>query len=122
MTPADPRLRVPTLTEVLGPDELAQALAPATTPAPAAPAAAPSPLPPVAPPALDDDALAALVLQQVQRRVDQMLEFRLREALAPLLARAADTLVQDARRELAATMRDVIQRAVAQEISRHRGR
>jgi hypothetical protein len=118
MTPPDPRLRAPTLTEVLGPDDLAPAAvgAPPVVVAPPAVPMAPPPSP------VDTDALTAQVLQQVQRRIDQMLEFRLREALAPMLAQTADALVQEARRELAATMRDVVQRAVAQEISRHRGR
>ena len=37
-----------------------------------------------------------------------MLEHRLREALAPVLARATDALVREARNELAATLRDVV--------------
>ena len=35
-----------------------------------------------------------------------MLEVRLREALAPILARAADALVRDARKELTAALRE----------------
>jgi aspartate oxidase len=46
----------------------------------------------------------------------------LREILAPLLARATDTLVREARTELALALRDMVARAVSQEISRHRGR
>jgi hypothetical protein len=48
-----------------------------------------------------------------------MLEVRLREALAPLLARATDTLVRDARKELTAAMRDIVAKAIAKELGRH---
>ena len=51
-----------------------------------------------------------------------MLEFRLREAMAPHLAEVAETLVQALRQELAATLQDVVMRAVAQEVSRTRPR
>ena len=62
------------------------------------------------------------VLVQVQRQLDLMIEYRMREALTPLLARATDNLVRDARNELASTLRDVVARAVAQELTRHRNR
>src|SRR6185312_10193638 len=48
------------------------------------------------------------VLADVQHQVELMLEVRLREALTPLLARTADTLVRDTRRELAATLREIV--------------
>ncbi len=79
-------------------------------------AAAPAP----ALPALDEGRIVAEVLAELQRRADQMLEFRLREALAPILARLADSFVAEARVELAKTLRDVVARAVAQEASRHK--
>ncbi|MDQ6628883.1 MAG: hypothetical protein M3Z29_10625 [Pseudomonadota bacterium] len=50
-----------------------------------------------------------------------MLEVRLREVLAPLLARAADTLVRDARKELTAAMKDVVTRTIAEELARRGG-
>lgn len=62
------------------------------------------------------------VLADLQRQVDLMLEYRLREALAPLLARAADSVIRDARGELASTLRDVVARAVAREMARHHNR
>lgn len=71
---------------------------------------------------LDEARLTAQVLADLRLRVDSMLEFRLRESLAPLLAQAADDMVQQARTELAATLRDVVARAVAQEIARQRNR
>ncbi len=100
--------RLPTLTEVV-------ALGDAP---PAGAAAAPAP---VAGPALPDEgALVAQVLADVQRQVELMLEYRLREALAPALARATDTLVREARNGLAGVLREVVARAVAQELARHR--
>jgi hypothetical protein len=69
-----------------------------------------------------EEELVARVLADVQRQVDLMVEYRLREALAPLLARATDALIRESRAELASTLRDVVARAVAQEITRHRGR
>jgi hypothetical protein len=73
-------------------------------------------------PPITDEALVQSVLTNVQRQLDLMLEYRLREALAPLLARATDQLAREARNELASTLRDIVERAVAQELARHRGR
>jgi aspartate oxidase len=71
---------------------------------------------------VSEDALIQQVYGDLQRQVELMLEYRLREALAPMLTRAADSIVRDARNELASTLRDVVARAVAQELSRHRPR
>ena len=62
------------------------------------------------------------VLDDVQRQVDLMLEYRLREVLTPMLARLGDSVVREARAELASTLRDVVARAVEQELARHRMR
>jgi hypothetical protein len=97
-----PSTKVPTLTEVVGPGG---------TPPVAAPAGMPS-----------EQDLAQRVLANVQRQIDLMLEQRLREAMAPVLARLTDALLREARGELAAALRDVVSRAVAQELSRHRER
>jgi len=67
-----------------------------------------------------DEAMVQGVLVEVQRQVELMLDYRLREVLTPLLARAADGIVRDVRTELASTLRDVVARAVAQELARHR--
>jgi hypothetical protein len=72
--------------------------------------------------ALQEDQITQHVLADVQRQVDKLLEYRLRESLGPLLARLTDTLVRDVRDELAVTLRDIVRRAVAQELSRHRQR
>ena len=69
-----------------------------------------------------EDQLVQRVLADVQRQVDLMLETRMREAIAPALTRLTDALVRETRAELASTLRDVVARAVAQELSRHRTR
>lgn len=124
--------RVPTLTEVV---ELARA-APAAVVSPEEPVlrgpvgTAPTPLQAGHEPAAaqraavvpSEDDLVERVLGDLQRQVELMLEYRMREVLAPALARATEALVRDARVELASTLRDMVARAVAQELSRHRGR
>jgi hypothetical protein len=72
-------------------------------------------------PVIDEETLVERVLADVSRQVELMLEYRLRETLTPVLARATDALVREARNELAQTLRDVIARSVAQELARHRG-
>lgn len=60
------------------------------------------------------------VLAELQQRADLMLEYRMRETLTPILARLCDALIKEARQDLAATLRDVVARAVAQELARQR--
>lgn len=112
--PQPPVARLPTLTEVV----LEGAARP---PAPAAPA---TPAEPAATPvtALDEARIVDAVMAGLQPRIDLMLEYRLREALAPLLARATEAIVHEARAELAHTLRDVVARAVSQEVARRRTR
>ncbi len=115
---------VPTLTEVVDwPD---QAQAPAA-PAPQAggfdeslvlPPGSAQPVASV----VSQEQLSQRVLTDLQRQVDLMLDVRLREVLAPLLQRMADNLVRETRAELASTLREIVARAVAQELARHRGR
>lgn len=121
---------LPTLTEVIeiGAPEAAAAPAAAEV-AVAGPSDAKTPAGPShadgdarAEPALDEDRLVGDVLVELQRHADLMLEYRLREAVEPVLARLADGLVRELREEVAATLRDVIARAVSQELARQRGR
>lgn len=113
-----PPTRVPTLTEVVAiPESTVAPVAPLS----AAPVVAPQ-MPAAAARTPDEDELVQRVLADVQRQVELMLEVKLREALAPVLTRATDALMREARNELASTLRDVVARAVAQEIARHRGR
>ena len=139
-SPGMPPDRVPTLTEVVpwpadgvpadgvaaaGAGSVAEAaLAPIPTSVPvlAKTALAEPPPIPAASPAITEAQLTHRILTDVQRQIDLMLEYRLREALAPVLARATDNLVRESRSELASTLRDVVARAVAQEMSRHRSR
>lgn len=109
-------------------------LAPASLPVPAAGAATESEaaaagepaVPPVPPPAFllagSEEQIAHRVLTDLQRQIDMMLEYRLREALTPALARMSEQLIRETRIELADTLRDVIARAVAQELARMRGK
>lgn len=66
--------------------------------------------------------IAQRVLNDVQKQIDGLLDFRLREALGPILARHSEALVRDLREELGRTMRDVVARSVAQEMAKLRQR
>lgn len=116
-------MHVPVLTEVV---EMGEPASTQVEPAAlnAEPAAAPAwRLPAGEPaPALDETQITQRVLTDIQRQIDGMLEYRLRETLAPLMARASEALVRELRQELSKTMRDVVSRAVAQEIARQRSR
>jgi hypothetical protein len=69
-------------------------------------------------PPADDAVLVQRVLTGVQRQVDAMLEYRLRESMGPILLRASEIMMEELRAELGATLRDVVSRAVAQELAR----
>ena len=96
-----------------------------------APAALTPQLPPLPPPPapraaaaaapLSEDVIVQRVLADVQRQLDLVFEYKLRELLAPTLARIADSLIRDTRNELATTLREIVTRAVAQELQRTRG-
>ena len=114
---------VPTLTEVVQ----------VTPPAPATETPAPPSEPasadwsqtvvlPAGEPAVDEGRIIENVLADLQRQIDLMLEYRLREAIGPALARASDALIREVRSDLASAMRELVARAVAQELARHRGR
>jgi hypothetical protein len=137
---------IPTLTEVVSWPESAPAAppawaappvqAPAATPAepsepPSASSAAPSAEPsaepePEAQPAGATTVPAAVTEAQITRRVmadlqgqlDLMLEVRVRETLAPILARAGDAIVRDARKELTAALREIVSLSVCRELRR----
>lgn len=82
--------------------------------------AVPEPLP--EPAAVSEAQIAQRVLNDVQKQIDGLLDFRLREALGPILARHTEALVRDLREELGRTMRDVVSRSVAQEMAKRRQR
>ena len=127
--------RLPTLTEVV---ELAQTLPPspvrdqpAAIPVPSvSPVDVPVDLPvhpdiksssaPTNPVAITEEQVINRVLTDLQLQIDLMLESRLREVLAPLLERATERLVRDARSELASTLHAAVALAVTKELERHR--
>lgn len=120
--PRTPPRHVPTLTEVI---PLSPVPAREQTPGPEA---APAPPPPGSGPTVaavgagQEEEITQRVLADLQRQIDLMLEYRLRETLTPALARVADQLIRDTRAELASTLWDVVSRAVAQELARLRSR
>lgn len=67
---------------------------------------------------MTEEQLAQRVLVELQHQVDLMLDVRLRESMAPLLVRATDALVRDVRNQLTLTLRDIVTKAVAQELAR----
>jgi len=69
---------------------------------------------------IDEDILTQRVLEDLQRQVDLMLEYRLRAAVEPLVQQAIDVLRDSARAELASTLHEIVARAVSQELIRHR--
>ena len=97
--------RVPTLTEVLHSTDGTMISAPADGPEQEAP---------------NDSALTAELLAIIQDRIDNLFQARLREAVAPALARAVDGLLRELGPELASAMRETAGRAVAQELARRR--
>lgn len=74
------------------------------------------------PVAITEEQVIKRVLTDLQLQIDLMLESRLREVLAPLLERATERLVRDARIELASTLHDAVALAVTKELERHRSR
>ena len=58
------------------------------------------------------DDLSAEVLFELEQRIDSLFEPRLREALAPALARASNGLIRVARLELLAALRDLMEDTV----------
>lgn len=114
---------VPTLTEVIDvlPDLTQVAAVVQEAPVQLVPPT-PRPAPVEALPEVSEAQLTHKVLTDVQRQIDSMLDFRLRESMQPLLAQFTETLMQDLRDELSRTMRDVVTRAVAQEVAKLRNR
>jgi hypothetical protein len=127
--------RLPTLTEVLelGRGEvvdlgvtapLPEVAPPEWVPAPSdfAPSDAELNLTPSVPrplEAIDEQALVKRVLEELSPRVELMFEARMREAMAPALAGAADLMIRETRAELLATLTDLVAEAVARALDRH---
>lgn len=114
--------RVPTLTEVIELDSVFPATqVPYEETGLDLPPASPL-LQPALAPALDIGAvgaeLSAQVLFELEQRIGSVLESRLREALAPALARAADTLIREARQELSQTLKELVDDSVVRALER----
>ena len=120
-----PPQHVPTLTEVVEwPQPVPPPAAAASPLGLPSPSQSPSPSPSsgqLAETVPGESQLVQRVLADLQRQTDLVLDYRLREVLTPLLARATDNLIREARGELAVTLRDMVARAVALEMARHRG-
>lgn len=58
------------------------------------------------------------VLRQILRRIDFVMEHRVKETLAEVLQSATEDLIKEIRGGLQVTLEDVIKRAVAQEMAR----
>jgi hypothetical protein len=84
-----------------------------------APAPSPPPIAHRAP--FDEEAIVARVLEELEPRVAALLEARVSEALAPALARAADGLIRDSRKELSGALRELVEESLAQ-VQRERDR
>lgn len=105
--------RVPTLTEVVELGHQQGAGNDVTfTSAPLQRAAAEPAAGSIAAPA-DRLEITAGVLAELQPRIELLLDARLREALAPALARAADGLIRDTREQLGTALQALVQEVVA---------
>lgn len=71
---------------------------------------------------LGEEELVERVLDELQRDTTVLLEARLREVLAPAFERLTETLADDVRLEITATLRDLVARTVSRELSRQRER
>lgn len=112
--------RVPTLTEVIIdlPADQSSAAAP-NTPARVDAQVAPETL--MAEALMQETRIVSKVIERLQPRIDVLFEHRLREALAPTVARVYAALADDVRKELARKIREAVEQAVNEEMGRHRG-
>jgi hypothetical protein len=108
--------RVPTLTEVVA--HAGTPRAAPEVPGPVEADIAPAAL--VASTLVQEARIAEQVLATLQPHIDLLFEHRMRDALAPALARVYATLSDEIRNELAGALREVVARAVAEELARHR--
>ena len=109
--------RVPTLTEVIADVPVE----PATPQAPPRGDAQVAPETLVAEALMQETRIVSKVIERLQPRIDVLFEHRLREALAPTVARIYAALADEARKELAHKVREAVEQAVNEELGRHRG-
>jgi hypothetical protein len=121
MTPEPPPpQRVPTLTEVVR-DVPPPAAAAVTAEAPLRPDSDIAPTPLLAAALVHEARIAEQVLVRLQPQIDVLFEHRMRDVLAPAINRLTTALADEARKQLAMTVREIVARAVAEEVARHRG-
>ncbi len=70
--------------------------------------------------AVDESAIVARVLDDLQRQIDLALEHQLARTLEPAIQRLTEALAVEARDALGVTLRDLVQRAVKLELDRLR--
>ena len=58
------------------------------------------------------------MLFELEQRIDSLFESRMREAIAPALARAADGLIRESRHELSGALRELVEEAVTRALER----
>jgi hypothetical protein len=113
-----PPQRVPTLTEVVRDVPAAVEAGAVELPLRVESDLAPAPL--LASALVQEARIAEQVLVRLQPQIDVLFEHRMRDALAPALTRLTTALADEARKQLAAVLREVVARAVAEEVARHR--
>ena len=69
---------------------------------------------------MDEEAIVEQVMERFAKQIDHLYEYRVGEVLQPLLEQLAQATVTQVRSELASTLRDVVRRAVQQEVVRQR--
>lgn len=116
--PPKPPQRVPTLTEIINDLPAAAAPTPSAQQPPREAAVAPEAV--LAEVWLQESRIAARVIERLQPRIDVLFEHRLREALAPMVARVVGAVADEARKELAHRLREAVEQAVNEEMGRHR--
>ncbi len=73
-------------------------------------------------PALEQEiALETLILQRLQRHLDAVIETRLREGLAEVVALSTTHIVQQAREDMSAALRDAVSLALAEGLPKAGG-
>ena len=70
---------------------------------------------------MQETRIVSKVIERLQPRIDVLFEHRLREALAPTVARIYAALADEMRKELARKLREAVEQAVNEELGRPRG-
>jgi hypothetical protein len=79
-----------------------------------------TPMDPTPAPSLDqiEKSLHETILRELTKRIDFVLEHRIKDGVAEALDKAIDRLTNDIRKGLHTSLDDAIQRAISQEISK----